>query len=282
MTTTVTETDQNSYLSGEVKRYDYDRWLATLFAPPPARPGLFALLAFHAEIARIRETVSEPLLGDIRLQWWRDALTAIEEQGKPPVHPVAESLAEIISAHELDLAMLRRMIDIRALDLDPLPFETTAELLDYADETGGILNRLVFRMSGGQGEAGEAAARAVGKVYALTGIIRAIPHHVAQDVLRIPDEMIRAEGLTAESLFSSENRQAFFKIVRKLTELAKQEQEVAERLVAERPKSEKPAFRLAALTSLYLARLRAVGFDPAHPKMEIGPVRKIMALSFGR
>ena len=282
MTTSLSETDQNSYLSGEVKRYDYDRWLATLYAPPSARQGIFTLLAFHAEIARVRETVSEPLLGDIRLQWWRDALKAIEEQGKPPVHPVAESLAEIIPAHELDPAMLLRMIDVRALDLDPLPFATAGELLDYADETGGLLNRLVFRMSGGRETEGEAAARAVGKAYALTGIIRAIPHHVAQDVLRIPDEMIRAESLTAESLFSSENRQAFFKIVGKLTELARQEQEIAGKLVAQRPKSEKPAFRLAALTSLYLSRLRAAGFDPAHSKMEIGPVRKIMALSLGR
>ncbi|MEX0582463.1 MAG: phytoene/squalene synthase family protein, partial [Sneathiella sp.] len=243
MTQSATEAARDGYLSGEVKRYDYDRWLTTLYAPPDARHGIFALLAFHAEIARIRETVSESLLGDIRLQWWRDALNAIAATGAPPVHPVAEALAEVIPAYNLDPDMLHRMIDIRATDLDPLPFRTTEELIDYADQTGGTLNRLVFRISGGTESEGDAAARAVGKAYALTGIIRAIPYHVAQDVLRIPDEMIRAEGLTADSLFSSENRQAFFKIVGKLTDIAMREQETARRLVAERPKSEKPMLR---------------------------------------
>tara|TARA_R110002074_G_scaffold36361_15_gene99073 strand:- start:1148 stop:1996 length:849 start_codon:yes stop_codon:yes gene_type:complete len=282
MTTSLSETDQNSYLSGEVKRYDYDRWLATLYAPPSARQGIFTLLAFHAEIARVRETVSEPLLGDIRLQWWRDAVNVIADQGKPPVHPVAEALAEIIPAYNLDPVMLLRMIDVRALDLDPLPFETTGELLDYADQTGGLLNSLVFRISGGTEKDGEDAARAVGKAYALTGIIRAIPYHVAQDILRVPDEMIRAQGLTADSLFSSENRPAFFRIVEELTAKARHEQETANRLIANRPKSEKPAFRLASLTSLYLTRLHAAGYDPAHRKMDVGAVRKIAALSLGR
>lgn len=278
----MTGADQNSFLSEEVRRYDYDRWLTALFAPAPVRSAYLALLAYHSELARIRETVSEPMLGDIRLQWWRDALGNMEAGGAVPVHPVAEALAETLSAHDLSVADLREMIDARACDLDPLPFQTVVQLLDYAGRTGGVLQRLLHRISGGETAEGGAAAYQVGKAYALCGIIRGIPYHVAQDVLRVPEEMITAKGLTAATLFSKGNRQHFFEIARELTELASAEQEIAVRLVKARPRSEKAAYRLASLTSLYLRRLTASGHDPAHLKMDIGPVRKIAALSLGR
>jgi phytoene synthase len=278
----VTEAGPNSYLSDEVKRYDYDRWLTAVFAPPAAREGIFALLAFHAEIARIRETVSEPMLGDIRLQWWRDALTKIAAGEAPPVHPVAEALARLIPVHNLDVADFLDIVNARSHDLDPLPFQTTSALLSYAEETGGILNSLFLRITGCHEAEGLAAARQVGKAYALVGILRAVPYHVAQDVLRIPEEMMTAHGVNADTLFTSENREAFFRIMQELVALAEEEQRAATELVKARSKSEKAAHRLAALTSLYLRRLRRVGFDPAHEKMEMGPLRKILALSTGR
>lgn len=277
----MSEEGQNSYLSDEVKRYDYDRWLTVLFAPPTARDGVFALLAFHAEIARIRETVSEPMLGDIRLQWWRDALNSIAA-GKVPAHPVAEALAHTIPAHGLDVGDFQNIIDARAYDLDPQPFQRISELLSYADQTGGILNSLFMRIMGVTDAGGLAAARQVGKAYALVGILRAVPYHVAQDVLRIPSEMIDAHGLNADTLFTSKNREVFFGLMQELTDLAESEQSAARKLITGRPKSEKNAYRLSALSTLYLSRLRKSGFDPAHEKMDIGGLRKISALFFGR
>ncbi|MDF2367311.1 phytoene/squalene synthase family protein [Sneathiella sp.] len=277
----MSEAGQNSYLSDEVRRYDYDRWLTAIFAPTAAREGVFALLAFHAEIARIRETVSEPMLGDIRLQWWRDALNSIAG-GTSPAHPVAEALARIIPAHNLDIGDFQTIIDARAYDLDPLPFQTVAELLRYSEQTGGVLNSLFLRITGVTDGEGLTAARQVGKAYAFLGIIRSVPYHVAQDVLRIPAEMIAAKGLTPDTLFTSKNREVFFEIMRELTELAEGEQAAARELMRTRPKSEKSAYRLAALTTLYLNRLRSTGSDPAHEKMDIGALRKILALTFGR
>lgn len=275
------ESGQNSYLSDEVKRYDYDRWLTTLFAPPAARNGIFTILAFHAEIARIRETVSEPLLGDIRLQWWRDALKSIAG-GSVPVHPVAEALARLIPAHNLDVGDFQNLIEARSKDLDPLPFGRTDELLDYAEQTGGLLNVLILRILGEETDAGLAVARQVGKAYALSGILRAVPYHVAQDVLRIPSDVIAAHGLTADTLFTSKNREGFFRIMQELAAIAEQEQATARQLMQGRPKTEKAAYRLAALTTLYLDRLRTAGYDPAHEKMDIGRLRKIFALFFWR
>src|SRR5438552_16844209 len=76
-----------------VRRHDHDRYLSALFAPEPARAGLFALYAFNVEVAKTREVVREPILGSIRLQWWRDALAEIYGGGPVRRHEVVEPLA---------------------------------------------------------------------------------------------------------------------------------------------------------------------------------------------
>ena len=59
-----------------VRRHDRDRYQTALFAPADRREALFALYAFNYEIARVRETVTQPMLGQIRLQWWREVVEA--------------------------------------------------------------------------------------------------------------------------------------------------------------------------------------------------------------
>ena len=70
-------------MAGLVRQHDRDRFLTTLFAPDDRREDLLALYAFNHEVAKTREVVSEPTLGRIRLQWWRDNLEAIYA-GQPP------------------------------------------------------------------------------------------------------------------------------------------------------------------------------------------------------
>src|SRR6185312_10902836 len=84
-----------------VREGDRDRYLSVLFAPEAKRPALLALYAFNVEIARVRDLVHEPLPGEIRLQWWCDAIA-----GKTPAagNPPAEALIGTIRAHDLPLA----------------------------------------------------------------------------------------------------------------------------------------------------------------------------------
>ena len=67
-----------------------------LFAPAARREALFALYAFNYEIARVRETVTQPMLGQIRLQWWRENIAAAFGDGPVRHHPVMEPLAATI------------------------------------------------------------------------------------------------------------------------------------------------------------------------------------------
>ncbi len=71
---------------------DPDRWLVTLWCPAAVRPALTALFALDIELARVVETTTEPMIGRIRLAWWRERLEAIGELS-PPAQPVLRALA---------------------------------------------------------------------------------------------------------------------------------------------------------------------------------------------
>ena len=74
-----------------VRTADPDRYLSALFAPADKRPLLLALYAFNIEIARVADTVREPMMGEIRLEWWRETLAGAK-QGMPRNHDVARAL----------------------------------------------------------------------------------------------------------------------------------------------------------------------------------------------
>ena len=101
-----------------VRKWDHDRYLTALFAPASRRPALFALYAYNIELARCAEAVSEPLLGEIRLQWWRDAVTELQA-GQPRRHYVTLALAPAMADQGLSPDLLEAMIEARRQDLDP-------------------------------------------------------------------------------------------------------------------------------------------------------------------
>ncbi len=101
-----------------VRRHDRDRFQTVLFAPAARREALFALYAFNYEIARVRESVTEPMLGQIRLQWWRENIAAAFEGGPARHHPVVEALTGSIRELPMTRDHFDRLINARETDLD--------------------------------------------------------------------------------------------------------------------------------------------------------------------
>ncbi|MCG8443887.1 MAG: squalene/phytoene synthase family protein, partial [Caulobacterales bacterium] len=137
-------TEADADLSARVRRHDEDRWLAAQFAPAPERERLIALYAFHLEVARVAEVVSEPMIGEIRLAWWREALEEIDDPAKTPRrHEVVEALAAACAEPSVrpPRNVLEAVIDARGRDLDDRPFADIAELSAYAEATAGGLMR---------------------------------------------------------------------------------------------------------------------------------------------
>jgi len=106
-----------SSLAALVRHHDRDRYQTALFAPARRREALLALYAFNYEIARVRETVTQPMLGQIRLQWWREVLDAAYAGAPARQHPVAVPLSAVIREFGLSREPFDRLIDTRERDL---------------------------------------------------------------------------------------------------------------------------------------------------------------------
>ena len=128
----------NEYCRALIAKADRDRYLSSLLAPRDKQPGLWALYAFNTEIAAIRENISEPGLGDIRLQWWSDALHDLFA-GRTQDHPVLRALAQPLEQAGWPRAALESMIEARRFDLYDDPMPSLNDLEGYLGETSSML-----------------------------------------------------------------------------------------------------------------------------------------------
>ncbi len=270
--------DSSVSLAARARAADPDRYLCALFAAPHQRGALFALILFNAEIARVREVVSEPMLGRIRLQWWREAIDGIY-RGQGRRHEVADPLAEAIRAHGLTRSYFERLIDARETDLEDAPPESIAALEHYAEESAAPLVSLALEVAGAEASALTDVARHVGICWAFTGLMRALPHHAAQGRVMVPREVLAAVGLTAQDVVNGEERAKVARAVEQVSDLARQHSLEARVHRRALPRAAKRATLQAVLAGAYLRRLAACGHDPYHPRAAIGPLRRQLVLS---
>src|SRR3954470_15740165 len=120
-------------LGSAVRAADPDRYFSALFAPAPLRGPLFALYAFNHEVARVAETVREPMLGAIRLEWWRETAEGAA-QGAPRNHDVARGLAALFATGRVALADIEAVVAARSYDASAKQFADFAALEDYLDK----------------------------------------------------------------------------------------------------------------------------------------------------
>lgn len=139
------EEETFAYCGEFIRRRDEDRWLAAHYAPPAERRRLYALYALHLEIERIPALVSEPQLGEIRLQWWREAIEELGRSGAPRAHPAIEAAraGEILDAPAREA--FGTAIDARARLLYGEPFTSCDELADFLLRADAFLAALAAR-----------------------------------------------------------------------------------------------------------------------------------------
>ena len=185
--------DAYAYCEALVREADKDRFLASLFAPANRRPHLFALYGFNVEIARVGQVAHEPLAGEIRLQWWRDALSG-RAPGEAAANPVAAALLDTIARCGLPAAPLDALIDARARDLYDDPILTLSELEAYGRATASTLFGMAARILD-RGAAPDDVADPAGVAYALAGLLKAFPRHAARGQIYLPTETLERHGV---------------------------------------------------------------------------------------
>ena len=166
-----------------VERGDPDRHLAVMAAPPGARGRLLPIYAFNVEIARAPWVTQEPLIAEMRLQWWRDALAEIAEGREVRRHEVATPLADVLDAEGARL--LDAAAEARGRDARREPFADEAALDAYVGATAGGLLWAAARALGAR--SGEGAVRDAGFAQGLANWLRAIPALEALGRRPLPD-----------------------------------------------------------------------------------------------
>ena len=260
---------------------DYDRYLSALFAPAARREALFALIAFNHEIARIPEAVSEPMLGRIRLQWWREVVEAAYAGEPTRRHEVAVPLAETIRACSLDRALLDRLLDGRESDLEEDGPPDLAALEGYAAATGGSLTALMLQACGTDRAPALEAGRQVGTAWALVGTLRAAPRSAAQGRVNLPADLLAKAGIAADDLQAGRAFDRFADVAEPVAHRAQALLDAARQARPAVPRQGRGVLLIARLADLYLARLRRAAWDPRDPSLDVGLLRKQTGMLVG-
>jgi NADH dehydrogenase [ubiquinone] 1 alpha subcomplex assembly factor 6 len=248
------------YCADQVRRFDHDRFLCALFMPVSVRDATLALYAFNAEIARIREQITEPMMGQIRLQWWREVIEHAH-QGDLRQHPVALALGRAIRSHALPLQPFETLLVARERDLENEPPATLAELETYAQDTSATLIELALRLLQQKDQASRRAGRHVGVAWALTGLLRAMPFHASRRQIFLPRNLTDAAGLDIEALVAGRPGEPLRWVAGELVGVARRHLAAARALRPEVPRAAVPALLPAVLADRYLDRLERSDFS---------------------
>jgi NADH dehydrogenase [ubiquinone] 1 alpha subcomplex assembly factor 6 len=243
----IVETSARESARKLLQRYDRDRYLLSLFVPLARREVVQTLYAFNSEIARVREHVTNPMLGQMRLQWWREGIDAAYGDGAVARHEVLMPLAEAIRQFGFTRGHFERLIAAREEDLAPEPPPTFEALEAYAERSSAPLQLLVLEALGAVSPTANEAAGEAAIAYALAGLLRAAPFLSRSARHAVPPSLIEeTERVAARG-------QAHL--------------EAARALRGRVPPSAFPSLLPAVLAAADLARLRRAGFDLSAPAL---------------
>jgi NADH dehydrogenase [ubiquinone] 1 alpha subcomplex assembly factor 6 len=245
-----------------VRSRDRDRFQTALFAPAEHREALFALYAFNYEIARVRESVREEMLGQIRLQWWREAVDAAYGGGTVRRHQIVEAITAVIRGRNLSRSYFDRLIDTRERDLDDTPLRDMAALEAYAEGSSATLIYLALEVLDAAVPAALEAARHAGIAYAFAGLIRAMPAHVGAGRSFIPAALVEETGLDPGDYAALRASPALRRAVETIAAASRRHLAAARALRREVPPAALPALLPARIAGNALRRLERAGFDP--------------------
>ena len=262
------------YCQALVRELDRMRFLAALFAPAEKRPHLFALYAFDLEIAHVQHAVREPMAGEIRLQWWREVLCG-ERRDEANANPVAGALIETVKQYDLPTDGLLAAIDARQFDLLGQPMESREKLEQYVDATTGKTLELAARILDGAWNPSE-ASRHAGRAIGVTRALRSFASDVSKGRLLVPLDLLAGHEVHTASVLGGENSSGLRAAVAELREGVRKE--LAALRVLKVSAQARPAFLLASLVPLYLARMEKKGYDPFRSDVSLSAVRAQFAL----
>lgn len=257
-----------AFCTALVREADFDRYAASLFVAPAQRRPLLALAAFNAEIVRVRGQVSQPLPGEMRLQWWSDLLAGTAHGGAEG-NPVAAELMQAIAAYALPVEPLVRLTEAHIFDLynDPMPDWTVLEP-HLADTEGTLLAlgaRVLEQGADQHADAIDHVARHAGVAVGIARFVARLSYDSARRQLYLPNDVLQRHGCELEQVFSGQAVPALRAALTEVIGEARKHLDQALQELGDLPAAVRPAFLPLALARRDLDRLGTPERDPFTP-----------------
>lgn len=247
--------DIHTFIAQYLKQNDPERYFSTLVFTSPLREEIQALNAFSADVAQIRERVSEPMPGEIRLQYWTDLLSG-NDHGQTNQNPLATGLMQTIDKYDLPTGPLRRLIAARRFDLYDDAMTNLSAFEGYAGETNSILYQLATLIINGGNDAGAAdAAGHIGVAHALIGHLRSLSITAARGQIFLPWSIFEANKASETDFLSGRATPEIIAACKEVRHLAREHLNLANIAINELSAQVRPAFAPIAVLTSQLERL---------------------------
>ncbi|KAG0168001.1 hypothetical protein DFQ30_005398 [Apophysomyces sp. BC1015] len=201
-----------TYCKDSVRQGDYEGYLSVAFFPRHLRNAQYAIRAFNLELASIRENVSNPTIGKMRMQFWKDTMDKVFE-GKPPQQPIALALHEALNHCELSPMWFKRIISERmdihlnnqletkkTANLDDHQFMTIKDMETYSENTASSVLYLQLESLGLRDVHADHAISHIGKMIGISTFLRSMPFHLSQKRLVLPAQITAKYKLSQEEM----------------------------------------------------------------------------------
>ncbi|MGO9544128.1 MAG: phytoene/squalene synthase family protein [Rhodomicrobium sp.] len=264
---------ENEAAANLVRQRDRERYWSALFAPEPKRAGLIALYAFNAELQHIAAAAHEPMVGQIRLQWWRDAID-LAAPGTKTGNPVADALAAAILEHNLPKNRLFDMADARVPEIFGDPPADIQAMISSLQAIDGAVFEIAAFILGDRSEAAKKAAGHAGLAYGLTHALRTVPLQASRRKLLLPPSYLESRGVNLAAVYRGKSSAAFGAALADLRGAANR---ALQKFRAAAPELDPAAF--AAFLPLvnvkpYLKAMAAPSFNPLQRTVTLNPLRR--------
>jgi len=261
-------TSSLSLCAQEIRNNEHDQFLCGLLAPEEKQTAFFAMQLFYMETSRIRDLVSEPHLGLIRLQWWRDVIDNIYNgQSEHMENGAHKEVVDVLSTQEISHSLFNRYLNARAFDMEDRAHDDMPALLRYCEATGGQMAQI---KSTAIGAGTSDAALKIGTAAAIYYLVRTLAHQSRVARCKLPIALARKHDLDINGYYKFETSDGLKACVKELSD------EIL-RLIAEARETKTPSNAvLLSTVSMedYLKRLSKVEYDPFNPHIGQGRFTK--------
>ncbi|GAB1716244.1 MAG: Squalene/phytoene synthase [Nitrobacter sp.] len=259
------ESSSAAFCAELVRSHDFENYAATLFAPLRCRRALLALYAFNVEIVRIRQQITQPLAGEVRLQWWTDVLSG-EGHGGVEGNPVAAELLLAVRDHGLPVERLSRLIEAHQFDLYNDPMPDMAALEHYLGDTSCALFSLAARIVGQESDAMDHLARHAGLARGIAQVIAMLGFDASRRQSFVPLQSLERHGVDPEQVFAGHDTPPLRAALRELADEARSHLDKAMARLPELPPEPRAVYLPLAMVRRALNDLARASNNPFVPR----------------